>query len=59
MAKYNRILLNYLKNVMYPNEFAIYLDFIGQDEDIESFYDEDVEEENIEKEGVDLKDSKK
>jgi len=50
MAKYNRILLNYLKESMSPEAFAIYLDFIGQDEDIESFYDEDVEEENVEEE---------
>lgn len=48
MAKYNRILLNYLKESMSPEAFVIYLDFIGQDEDIESFYDEDVVEENIE-----------
>lgn len=47
MAKYNRVLLNYLKDTMSPDEFAIYLDFIGQDEDLESFYDEDVEEEDI------------
>ena len=43
MAKYNRILLNYLKESMSPEAFAVYLDFIGQDEDIESFYDGDIE----------------
>jgi len=47
MARYNRILLNYLKETMSPEAFAIYLDFIGQNEDIESFHDEDVEEEDI------------
>jgi len=48
MAKYNRILLNYLKSNMSPDAFAIYLDFIGQDEDVEFFYDEEIEEENTE-----------
>ena len=46
MAKYNRVLLNYLKESMSPEAFAIYLDFIEQNEYIESFYDEEVEEEN-------------
>lgn len=54
MAKYNRVLLNYLKESMSPEAFAIYLDFIGQDEDIESFYDEEVEEENTEEEGKEI-----
>ena len=44
--KYNRILLNYLREVISEDAFAIYMDFIGQDEDVESFYDEDIEEDD-------------
>jgi len=50
MARYNRVLLNYLKDAMSPDGFAIFLDLIDQDEDIESFYNEDVVEEDVEKE---------
>jgi len=50
MARYNRVLLNYLKDTMSPDGFAIFLDLINQDEDVESFYNEDVEEEDVEKE---------
>jgi len=35
---------------MSPDGFAIFLDLIDQDEDVESFYDEKTEEEDVEKE---------
>ena len=50
MARYNRVLLNYLKDAMSPDGFAIFLDLIDQDEDVESFYNEKTEEEDVEKE---------
>jgi len=45
MARYNRVFLNYLREVMSRDDFAIYMDFIGEEPQIEDYY---IEEEEVE-----------
>jgi len=55
MARYNRVLLNYLREVMSRDDFAVYMDFIGEEPQIEDYYleeepqiEEEIEEEEEE-----------
>lgn len=53
MVRYNRILLNYLREVMSRDDFSVYMDFIGEEPSVEDYYIEEVkevEEEEKEKE---------
>jgi len=44
MARYNRVLLNYLREVMSRDDFAVYMDFIGEEAPVEDYYLEENEE---------------